>query len=373
MEFTLEVRNFRGLRRVEWTPSGVCALVGPNGSGKTTLIDVLQLLSDAASVGFTKALEGHGGAHGLRHFEATSDEPVLFSVRLGTVRWVFQPEVSLGPGGARLPFVEKFLDGNLLLVEERRDTGRMGRHGAHLPDDHLLDYIPTLEDPAWLSTLMSLIGGYRHHRHYALQALRGEGSRLSGDLTLAKDGRNLFSVLMNWNNRRDQSERKRFVMEHLRACFPEMLADFSFPIAANIVSCEVHTPRGDTLTPSLLPDGFLVMLLHLCAVASTEEHSVVAIDEPENALHPFAIRQLMTAFREWSDKHDVTVLMATHSPVLLDTFKDHPEKVCVMEPGHDVLPVPLDKLKTRSWLAHFSLGDLYERLKYGAPTGVDEE
>jgi recombinational DNA repair ATPase RecF len=47
MEFTLSVRNFRGLRRVEWSPSGVCAVVGPNGSGKTTLIDVVQLLRDA--------------------------------------------------------------------------------------------------------------------------------------------------------------------------------------------------------------------------------------------------------------------------------------------------------------------------------------
>ncbi|WP_164007872.1 AAA family ATPase [Pyxidicoccus trucidator] len=373
MEFTLEVHNFRGLRRVEWTPSGVCAVVGPNGSGKTTLIDVLQLLSDATGYGFTKALEQHGGAYGLRHFEAPSDEPVLFGVRLGTAHWVLQPEVSLGPGGARLPFNEKLLDGNTVVYEQRSETGPMGRHGSHLPDDQLLDYIPALEDSVSSLRISLLIRGYHHHRHYALQALRGEGSRLSGDLTLAKDGRNLFSVLMNWHNRRDQSERWRFVMDHLRACFPEMLADFSFPIAANIVSCEVHTPRGNTLTPGLLPDGFLVTLLHLCAVASSEKHSVVAIDEPENALHPFAIRQLVAAFREWSDKHDVTVLLATHSPVLLDTFKEHPEKVFVMEPGHEVLPVPLDKLKKRSWLAHFSLGDLYERLKYGAPAGVEEE
>ncbi|MFP2907646.1 AAA family ATPase [Pyxidicoccus sp. 3LFB2] len=376
MEFTLEVRNFRGLRRVEWTPSGVCAVVGPNGSGKTTLIDVLELLGDAVGDGFTKALEQHGGAYGLRHFDAPSEEPVLFSVRLGAAHWMLQPEVSLGPGGARLPYSEKLLDGDTVIYERRHESGPTGRHGSHLLDGQLLRHVPdgALDASEWLSGLLvMLVDGYRHHRHYALQSLRGEGSRLSGDLSLAKDGRNLFSVLMNWHNRRDQSERWRFVLDHLRTCFPELLADFSFPIAANIVSCEVHTPRGGTLTPGLLPDGFLVTLIHLCAVASAAEHSVVAIDEPENALHPFAIRQLIAAFREWSDKHDVTVLLATHSPVLLDTFKEFPEKVFVMEPGHEVLPVPLDKLKKRSWLAHFSLGDLYERLKYGAPTGVEEE
>jgi predicted ATPase len=222
-------------------------------------------------------------------------------------------------------------------------------------------------------SFVGLMASYRHYRHYALQSLRSEGSRLGGDLALATDGRNLFSVLMNWRNRRDQAERWQFVMDHLRACFPEMLADFSFPIAANIVSCEVHTLQSGTLTPSLLPDGFLVALLHLCAVASADDSSAISIDEPENALHPFAIRRLMEASREWSDKHNITVLLATHSPVLLDTFKETPEKVFVMEPGHEVLPVPLDKLKTRNWLAHFSLGDLYEHLKFGAPTGTDEE
>lgn len=371
MEFTLEVRNFRGLRRVEWTPSGVCAVVGPNGSGKTTLIDVLQLLSDAVGFGFARALEQHGGAYGLRHFQAPSDEPVRFEVRCGTAHWMFEPEVSLGPGGARVPVNEKLLDGNTVIFERNRESPISGRHG----DDRLLRHIPdeALETSGGLSSLLLMVGGYRRHRHYALQSLRSEGSRLSGELLLAKDGRNAFSVLMNWHNRWGANERIRFVMDHLRACFPDLLADWSFPIAANIVSCEVHTPQGGTLTPGLLPDGFLVMLLHLCAIASTDEHDVVAIDEPENALHPFAIRQLVSAFREWSDKHDVTVLLATHSPVLLDTFKEHPEKVFVMEPGHEVLPVPLDKLKPRNWLAHFSLGDLYERLKYGAPSGVEEE
>jgi predicted ATPase len=100
---------------------------------------------------------------------------------------------------------------------------------------------------------------------------------------------------------------------------------------------------------------------------------VLAIDEPENALHPYSIRRLMDAFREWSDAHDVTVLLATHSPVILDTFKELPEKVFVMQPDQEVLPVPLDQLKKRSWLAHFSLGDLYEHLEYGAPAKVEPE
>lgn len=374
MEFTLSVRNFRGLLRVEWSPSGVCAVVGPNGSGKTTLIDVLQLLRDAYRSGFARAIELHGGAYGFRHFKAPREEPVAFGVRVGSASWGVQPEVALGPGGARLPFAEKLVDGEEVLFERASgDTGG-GRFSSPLSAERLLLQDPfssgQMAEP--VRQLVWLVTSYRHYRHYALQALRREGSPLGGDLVLQEDGRNLFAVLLNWRNRRDLLPRWNFVMEHLRACFPDLVAEFSFPIAANIVSCEVHPPGGGTLTPALLPDGFLVALLHLCAVASAEDDCALAIDEVENALHPHAIRRLMDAFREWSDAHRTVVLLATHSPVLLDTFKEFPEKVFVMEPGQDVLPVPLDSLKKRSWLAHFSLGDLYEHLKFGAPATEED-
>ncbi|WNG51085.1 AAA family ATPase [Archangium minus] len=374
MAFTLSVRNYRGLRRVDWSPSGVCALVGPNGSGKTTLIDVLQLLQDTYRSGFTNAIAGHGGAYGLRHFEAEKGERISFKLRVDSAIWEFSPEVSLGPGGARIPLYERITDGDVLSAEF---DGSMDEVlGDASPNDvglRDLIYQDGLDGvPESTRRLVELLSSYRHHHHYALASLRREGSLLGGDLRLNDDGRNLFAVLMNWRNRRDQRERWTFVFNTMRDCYPELFSDFSFPIAANIVSCEVHTPAGHSLTPVLLPDGFLVALIHLCAVASSAPGAVLAIDEPENALHPFTLRRLMEAFREWSDAHDVTVLLATHSPVILDTFKELPEKVFVMEPGEEVLPVPLDSLKKRSWLAHFALGDLYKDLKYGAPAGADE-
>ena len=77
----------------------------------------------------------------------------------------------------------------------------------------------------------------------------------------------------------------------------ELGAEFSFPIAANIVSCEVHPAEGGTLTPALLPDGFLVALLHLCAVASASDDCALAIDEVENALGSFGIDATASATR----------------------------------------------------------------------------
>ena len=43
--WTLRIEDMRTLEKVEWSPDGVCVVVGPNGSGKTTLFTAMTLLS----------------------------------------------------------------------------------------------------------------------------------------------------------------------------------------------------------------------------------------------------------------------------------------------------------------------------------------
>ena len=124
---------------------------------------------------------------------------------------------------------------------------------------------------------------------------------------------------------------------------------------------------------TLAPDGWFVTLLHLTALASTDTGDVIAIDEPENALHPRAIKTLLPLMREWSKRRGVTVLLATHSPVIIDAFRECPEKLYVMEPGRDLLPVALSELHEPDWLAHFALGDLYTHEEFGAPPRHDDD
>ncbi|MFO0661331.1 MAG: AAA family ATPase [Polyangiaceae bacterium] len=94
---------------------------------------------------------------------------------------------------------------------------------------------------------------------------------------------------------------------------------------------------------------------------------MVAIDEPENSLSPFAIRTLVELARERAAKLDLTVLLATHSPALLNHFKDEPENVWVLDPADEVTPKRLTDLHDEDWIARFAIGDLYAREVIGAP------
>jgi predicted ATPase len=158
------------------------------------------------------------------------------------------------------------------------------------------------------------------------------------------------------------------VTERLSAIFPGWFRRFDFEAVAQRVSASVVHPRWtERFSPADWYDGFFVVLLHLTALASSEPGGVVAIDQPEDSLHPELVREVIGAMRDWSATHDVTVVLATHSPVVLDQFREDPDQVYVMEPGHERQPVELDTLKKRVWLEHYSLGDLYSHGEVGAP------
>ena len=40
---------------------------------------------------------------------------------------------------------------------------------------------------------------------------------------------------------------------------------------------------------------------------------IIAIDEPENNLHPYAFRVFLRRAERWAQKYELTILLATHS------------------------------------------------------------
>jgi predicted ATPase len=137
-------------------------------------------------------------------------------------------------------------------------------------------------------------------------------------------------------------------------------------VAGLTITVDLIDPKSNQPCPlALAPDGWITGLLHLTAVAGAQEGSLIAIDDFGNDLHPYAIRELTRSFRDWAEEHDLIVCLASHSPVLLDEFKDQPGSVFVMEQGQEERPVPLTKLYETDWLARFSLGRLYEHGEFG--------
>jgi energy-coupling factor transporter ATP-binding protein EcfA2 len=350
-------------------------VAGANGAGKTTLLRVLQLVRSAYQAGVEDALRLVGASY-LRRVGAPPSAPVHLELQVGDVHWTLDLPVegmSIHPyygeqltrAGDVVLRAPMFGDKWFLGSQRRgRDEWRCG-----------LRWLWDHDNPEWLSPLVELVRGVRVYESYWLNQVREVRDTGDRDSYLHGTGRNLWAVLQNWKGApkkfRDQYA---WVMNVMRQAFPDVVHELEFDVLGGVVQGRLYAPGAtaaeEGIPTHLAADGVLTGFLHLTAVAGARDGSVVAFDEVENQLHPHAIRVILAAMRELAEERGLTIVLTTHSPVVMDEFKGHEDQFYVMESGRSPLPIPLNELRDPGWLANFSLGRLYERAGFAAPRPV---
>ena len=361
--FRLEVKNYRGLEAVELDPNGVCLIVGPNGAGKTTLLQSLILLCNTFKKGFGNALHKDGGAKGFQHFKFLG-APTRFALEIDGLKW----EISPGINGKDVmyPFPERLKQNGKFLFKNQPNSSQFEyEYTQYSADETTVALKRICESERYqgeFDKFIQPLKNYRYYHDYQLMELRRAGSAANSGMTLDSYGLNAFAVLKEWKTSKPFFEHYEFVVDILQEAFPEFVGELSFPTAGQTVSLEVYLPNSDFPIPiHQISNGFLGMLLHLMAVCSVPDNGIVALDEPENGLHPYGIKVLIEALRERATEHHLTVLLATHSATILNEFKTEAHHVYVMEQNKSKQLYRLDNLKKPNWLQHFKLGNLYGR------------
>lgn len=358
--FTLHVHNLRGLRHVEWSPSGVSVLIGANGAGKSTIFQALKLLRAAFDHGLPQAVTRvlHG-SHNLKNRSVPDADFVFLGVEWDSLSW----HIELTPRGPTVDHLtrEIFKVGQNPIFS-RDDLGNVyGLAGSITPGEHLVlrTLADTMPKDESIRKIADFLRGIAVFHDPDLSSLKTRGSDSTDARRLHSRGANAITMLRKWHQERPHRFRYQFVLDGLRAAFPGRVADVDFKEAGQTLVMQVYRPGSDAPGPLVAEsNGFLQMLFLLCALAGADEDGLVAIDEPENALHPFAIREFLRRADAWAQQRRLTVLLATHSPVLLDELTGHPERVFVLHPNKDG-PTRIDEEHNRNWLANFRVGELY--------------
>ena len=118
------------------------------------------------------------------------------------------------------------------------------------------------------------------------------------------------------------------------------------------------------LGPHQLSDGTLRFMALATLLLQPAEclPGMIAVDEPELGLHPFAIKILGSLLAEASDR--TQVLTATQSAGLVDEMEPQDVIVANLEEGITTL-AGLDQEQLSSWLQDYTLSQMWESNLFG--------
>lgn len=326
-------KNFKALRSAAVRLEPFNLLIGPSGSGKTSLIQALLRLRTLSGLPVTHA-------HELKN----------------------QP-----PAGPQIEFHFTPPFQNVRVT--------LGCNANELVCDLLVvDHPPGIEGQGQWAELRTQLQGIRAFLfdHYAMgvPALRGGGE-------LASNAGNLAAVLAA------RQERAPVAFRHLVEDFRRILPEFA--------GLDFHPSDGDRVelvarlkdSPDLVPAANLSQgTLHLLAILTLAHDPapprIVCLEEADRGVHPRMLREVRDALYRLShplggpgSRAPVQVITTTHSPYLLDLFRDHPEEVVLAHKQGNA--ATFERLSERADILELmkeaNLGDLwYSGLLGGVPS-----
>lgn len=162
-------------------------------------------------------------------------------------------------------------------------------------------------------------------------------STLQKTLEIGPNGSNLPSVLTTLQ---DQSpERFEALNKDIAQWLPEFDRILMDTPQVNSRAFMLRTRIGKhPLRASSLSQGSLLALALLTLSHIPEPPTLIGIEDPDRGMHPRLLRDLLDAIHRLShpeefgdDRAAVQVVLTTHSPYLLDLFRDRLEDVVVVE------------------------------------------
>lgn len=283
-------RNFKALRSAAVRLEPFNLFIGPNGSGKTSLIQALLRL---------RTLSGLPVIH--RH-DVPDQKPGGPQIEFHFAAPFQNVRVTLGCNS------DEFVC-NLLVV----------------------DHPPGLPGEGQWAGLRTQLQGIRaflfDHYAMAVPARRSDGAELSSNAG------NLAAVLAR---RREQAPVAfRQLEEDFCRILPEFAGlDFRDAGDGRVELAARLAGRKELVAADSLSQGTLYLLATLTLAHAPAPPTVVCLEEADRGVHPRMLREVRDALYRLSYPKDaglerapVQVVTTTHSPYLLDLFKEHPEEV----------------------------------------------
>ena len=372
----LRVQNYRVLHDVEFrdlTPLTV--LCGANGSGKSTVFDVFAFLNEAFTQGLRPAWDRRNRIDAIRSKGASGPVSIQISYRapneaglnrlvtytlsvdqIGVIPIVVSEVLtwSTAPGSGRPREILKFAQGQGQVYDESSETYE--DESLASPDLLAVSALGQFQAHPRVRALRDFITGWY------LSYISADGTRTTPSAgpepRLSQSGDNLANVVQYLQE--SHPDRLRLIFETLAMRVPQLESVLPQPLEDGRILLRLKDrPFTEPVLSRFASDGTLKLLAYLTILLDPDSPAVVAIEEPENQLHPKLLPILAEEIRQISDRSQV--LVTTHSPEFLGSVR--PKELWMINRGDDgfarVWRASDSEIVMTMMAAGASLGDLW--------------
>lgn len=322
----LRIQGFKCLRDVTVDLSPLTVFIGKNDTGKTSFLEAVSCLSELANG--TATFAPPTTVHELlwRGPERASIEWTV-SARAAAADARYQLAIEdpkTRPGFRVLDESVSGVEGGTLVWHSVESKVRFGAPDVSVPDRGqsglgIARSQPNLRELHQVSEALRTTTRYRFDARQLAKPSSFQPSKESELPDLDSEGRGLASVLDYVLG----TDRESFdwIEAELARALPNIQRVLLKPASVHggpgkAIAFTLRT--GEVVPAALASDGALLMLAYLTLVRF-ESPSIILIEEPENGIHPRALKSVMTHLTSLTQRSPGTqVLVVTHSPYLLD-------------------------------------------------------
>ncbi|UHG91823.1 AAA family ATPase [Spirosoma oryzicola] len=307
----VSIQNFKSLKDVTLDLQKVNLLIGPNNSGKTNFLKALEYFEFGV---LQDNIAAERQSYDFRFMRSASTLSI---------------ELTFQRNDEELTFLRKLTFSNQLDVESSQVNTRKGvvydRSETGYPNASFL-----------------------RSRLNSLRVYKPDPNKLNkpapvglGDDSVAADASNLIAFFDRIRDEYPESFAQ--IKADLAKCVPEF-TEINFQ---NVPSTdELVKQFGDKTFKRIgltngkqktiywadeLSEGTLYFIALLCIINQPNPPKLLLLEEPEKGIHPRRIEEVINFIFGLADEKDVQVIMTTHSPAVVDMFKDMPESVFIFD------------------------------------------
>ncbi len=294
----IHIKNFKSLVDVTIeNPNPFTVFVGTNASGKSNIFEAIEFLNYSFKTRKDDLLSLFNGRESIVNYN------LVFSNNLGDLILVDKYDFLI----------------NIKFSKDRAffATNDNFKFSKHQP-------LP-LQDYEKLNAETQFFNGFTR---LFINNPRIEKMSLKDDKRLASDAKNLEKVLKRILQIKSINEE---FIEWLIFLVPDFdnleISSDELSGSDNLLIYEKHTNKP--FPRHLISDGTFNIITLLTSVFQSDEPQFLCIEEPENGIHPEAIKELVSFFREQCEEKGHYIWLTTHSQSLVSELK--PEEIIVVD------------------------------------------